>query len=285
MYGRPPVDRLAKRLRNDGQARILFLSNHGSARAMIAESIVNRHPATGFTASSAGVAPEGYPHPMAEELIRAYRLPRPRSKPLTLDEALTRAEREFDFVVALWDRSCGEPHPASNRRGFAASWDVADPRRPYQAGAGIVGSRMGFVRAYTSLRQRITHLFSDVEAESRAVGPPLDERARAEPPARRQTVRRLSERPLPERERHEQAVAVRLLKDLEQDESDARSAPRPAPKAPSSRPERRIWTLGSMFRQAKPSSDVHVLQGEPINLGKSMMHEPPNGSPRRAPRR
>lgn len=165
MYGRQPVDRLVGRLSADGQGTVLFLSRHGSARALIAESIVNHHAAGGFAAISAGAEPEDEAHPFARELLRAFRLPAPHQGPASLQEVVDQAEREFDYVVALWDRASGEPFPTAHRDAVAACWDIPDPRRFSDPGAGLVASRVGFVRAYTALRTKIEQFFADISAE------------------------------------------------------------------------------------------------------------------------
>ena len=255
MYGRPPVDRLARRLSANGSAKILFLSNHGAARALIAESIVNRYRAGGFTAVAAGVSPEGTPHPMAEELLRAYRLPAPRPRPISVDEAFDTEAQGVDYVVALWDRSCGEPFPATYNDALAASWDVPDPRRPYDAGAGIIGSRVGFVRAYMGLRQRIERLFSDVREERRlATGEDFD-LAAIEDDAPLSLIRKQGP-----------------CSDLRSKRGpNAGSEGAPAPLA------RRRWSFGGMFDRAPASG--RSLE-EPLSLGRSELAR----EPRRAPR-
>lgn len=163
MYGRTPVDVLAQRLRSGDHATVLFLSDHGAARAVIAEAIFNRFCASGFTAIAAGVEPEPASHPLALEMLRAYRLPVRRRAPADLEEIAR--ERQIDYVIAIWDRASGEPFPLAGRRSTAASWDVADPRRPLAAGAGLVESRIGFVRAYATLRARIARFIDEVNAE------------------------------------------------------------------------------------------------------------------------
>ena len=248
MYGRPPVDRLAKRLRKEGSARILFLSNHGAARALIAESIVNRYSASGFIAIAAGVSPEGEPHPMAQELLRAYRLPSPRTRPLSFEEALDTEARDADFVVALWDRACGEPSPAPYGDALAASWDVPDPRRPYNAGAGIIGSRMGFVRAYQGLRSRIEHFFADVAAEQRATGGPLSD---------------LDDGGMLDVAANDAPEELRIGRDVG-------SGP------PSAKP-RRSWSWGGVFGSAGAD---RAEVSEPLSLGKAQLVR----EPRRATR-
>lgn len=164
MYGRTPVDALARRLRKGDHATILFLSDHGAARSVIAEAIVNRFCAGGFTAISAGLEPEDRQHPMALEMIRAFRLPHRQRRPASVEEILNRRDGRIDYVIALWDRASGEPYPLSGKQRDAASWDIADPRRPMQAGGGIVESRLGFVRAYDALRNRVARFISDVNA-------------------------------------------------------------------------------------------------------------------------
>ncbi|MEL6977672.1 MAG: hypothetical protein AAGM38_03210 [Pseudomonadota bacterium] len=162
MYGRMPVGGLADHNRVDRRGAILFLSRRGAGRALLAEAIVNRHSAGGFTAVSAGVAPENAPTSAVEELMRAYSLP--TRAPRSVEAALESAPR-VDYVIALWDRAAGEAYPDAAGRPVAASWDVPDFDRLIEDRSGLVAGRASLVRAYLGLRQRIVDFIQAVQSE------------------------------------------------------------------------------------------------------------------------
>lgn len=162
MYGRMPVGGLVDHHHAEGRRAILFLSHHGAGRALMAEAIVNRHSAGGFTALSAGLSPAREPFRPTAELLRAYGFP--RRAPRSMDETLGDGPR-IDYVIALWDRAGGEPYPCAGGRPVAASWDLPDPRRVFDEAQGLVASRLAVVRVYMQLRRRIVDFVQAVQSE------------------------------------------------------------------------------------------------------------------------
>lgn len=80
---------------------VLFLCTGNSCRSQMAEGLVNEYLHGEWTAFSAGVAPEGYVHPMAIEALRKHGiLHNGRSKHVEVFDGI-----RFDLVITLCDNA------------------------------------------------------------------------------------------------------------------------------------------------------------------------------------
>lgn len=162
MHPKTPIDLLAARLRHGRRKRLLFVSERGAARAIIAEAIVNRYGASGYQAASAGRRPAARVHPMAEEMMRAFRVSSCPMPPRAFDPE---EAASFDYVISLHDQMKGEPCPLRDAFRPDAAWDVADPRDRQNPQGRVVSNRLAFVRAYCGLRRRIGALLAKLADE------------------------------------------------------------------------------------------------------------------------
>ena len=80
---------------------VLFVCTGNSCRSQMAEALVNDALRGQWTAFSAGIAPEGYVHPMALEALRERGIiHNGRSKPLEVFDGI-----RFDVVITLCDNA------------------------------------------------------------------------------------------------------------------------------------------------------------------------------------
>ena len=134
---------------SDGIYNVLFLCTHNSARSVIAECIVNRLGAGGF---SAGSAPRGSIHPHALDLLRNqnYEVSGLRSK--SWDEFAAPGAPGMDFVFTVCDNAATEVCPIWPGQPMTAHWGVPDPSA---AEGNEAEKRYAFADTHRMLYQRI----------------------------------------------------------------------------------------------------------------------------------
>lgn len=114
---------------NDRIYSVLFLSQRGTARGLIAACLLNEIGRGKFQAFSAGVRPGAAYDPMAVELLVKAKIPVTDGHPRHYREFATPQAPPLDFVFTLSDTAAGEPLPAWPGRPITAHWRSLDPER------------------------------------------------------------------------------------------------------------------------------------------------------------
>src|SRR5262245_22634913 len=90
---------------------VLFLSQRGAARSVIAAALLNQVGREKFRAWSAGVRPAAAYDPLALELLEHAKVPAPEGKPLHYHDFAGPKAPALDFIFTLSDTAAGEPMP------------------------------------------------------------------------------------------------------------------------------------------------------------------------------
>lgn len=107
---------------DDQRKRVLFLCTGNSCRSQMAEAVVNHYLSKEWIAFSAGSAPSGYVHPMAEQVIREHGIAH-EGYSKSVDEF---QGEEFDMVITLCD-SAREACPLWLKKGAMVHLGFSDP--------------------------------------------------------------------------------------------------------------------------------------------------------------
>ena len=130
----------------------LFLCTGNSARSLMAERALARWGGSRFQAFSAGSQPKGAPHPLAIELLRAYRYDVSGLRSKSWDEFAAPGAPPLHFVFTVCDRARGEVCPVWPGQPMTAHWGSDDPA--LADGSHDEQLRV-FRRVYTELENRI----------------------------------------------------------------------------------------------------------------------------------
>ncbi len=112
------------------ERKVLFVCVENAARSLMAESLFNQHPPTGWTATSAGTRPAPTPHGRTEPMLREIGVPLPAHPPQLLTEALMDEASTVITMGCLDDASC----PARLKTMEIRDWALADPASLDDAG-------------------------------------------------------------------------------------------------------------------------------------------------------
>ncbi|HEY0264752.1 MAG TPA: arsenate reductase ArsC [Granulicella sp.] len=120
---------------------VLFLCTGNSARSIMAEAIMNRKGAPGFTAYSAGSHPSGAVRPEALRQLEAAGLPTTGLHSKSWDEFVGPDAPVMNFVFTVCDNAAQEACPFWPGHPTTAHWGVPDP-------AAVQGTPEEIERAY-----------------------------------------------------------------------------------------------------------------------------------------
>lgn len=129
---------------------VLIICTGNSARSIIGEALVNAVP--GLTGYSAGSNPNGTPHPMALNVLRAkgHDVSGFRSK--SWDEFGAENAPNMDVIITVCDNAASEACPHWPGHPVTVHWGLADPVRVEEMNF----QRAAFEDTYASLKKRIT---------------------------------------------------------------------------------------------------------------------------------
>ncbi len=88
---------------------------------------MNRLGKDRFRAFSAGVHPEGQPHPLALEMLGRHGLPTEGLTSKSWEQVVAATGDQIDFIIAIRDKAAGEECPVMPGRPLTACWNVVDP--------------------------------------------------------------------------------------------------------------------------------------------------------------
>src|SRR5262245_39105823 len=108
---------------------VLFLSQRGAARSVIAAALLNQIGRGKFRAWSAGTRPAEAYDPLALELLEHAKVAVPEGKPHHFRRFAGADSPALDFVFTLSDTAAGEPLPQWPGRPTTAHWRCLDPER------------------------------------------------------------------------------------------------------------------------------------------------------------
>jgi protein-tyrosine-phosphatase len=135
-----------------GKYSVLFLCTGNSARAIMAEAILNREGGGSFKAYSAGSHPKGVVHSYALDLLSKLNYPTRNFRSKSWDEFAAAEAPAMDFVFTVCDSAAAEVCPVWPGQPMTAHWGVPDP-------ATAIGTeaeqRLAFADAYRMLSNRI----------------------------------------------------------------------------------------------------------------------------------
>ena len=105
--------------------RVLFLCTGNACRSQMAEALLRHLGGDGFEACSAGSAPAGYVHELADLALLAMQMPlAPDARSKSWDEF---ADVHVDVVITLCDVAAALPCPAWPSAKWKAHWPLPDP--------------------------------------------------------------------------------------------------------------------------------------------------------------
>jgi arsenate reductase (thioredoxin) len=104
---------------------VLFICIENAARSLIAESVFNADPPTGWKAVSAGTRPSEAPNPRTGPMLREIGLDLPPHPPQALSEPTMQEARIRVTMGCLDDASC----PARLKTLELRDWALPDPAR------------------------------------------------------------------------------------------------------------------------------------------------------------
>lgn len=125
--------------------RVLFVCTHNSARSVLAEALWREF--SDVPSASAGTHPADEINPRARKAAARFQLDLADHGPQSIDTVL----RPDDVVVSVCDSVNEELAPMDNPR---IHWSIPDP--------AAIGTDSAFDAAVGELRERITHLASNV---------------------------------------------------------------------------------------------------------------------------
>lgn len=132
---------------------ILFLCTGNSCRSILAEATFNALAPTGMKAMSAGSQPTGEVHPRSIALLQREGI----ATEGYYSKSWDRLPVTPDIVITVCSNAAGETCPAYLGNVLRAHWGVDDPAKAIGTDAEIDAS---FIKAYTTLRNRIEAFFS-----------------------------------------------------------------------------------------------------------------------------
>jgi arsenate reductase len=134
--------------------RVLILCTGNSCRSQMAEGLFRLLGGDRVAASSAGVDPEGYVHPLAVRVMDELGIDMHTARSKAIEEFL---ESQFDIVITVCDHAA-EHCPAFPGAPMRLHWPTEDP---FNA-AGDDESRMN---AYRRVRDELRHRIEGFLAE------------------------------------------------------------------------------------------------------------------------
>ena len=141
---------------------VLFLSQRGSARGIMAAALLNQIGRGRFHAVSAGVRPAAAYDPMALELLEHAHVALPKGTPQHFSAFSSEGASPLDFVFTLSDTAAGEPTPAWPGQPVTGHWSSADPEKSqYDEGA----RRRSLIATRSQLERRL-RVFVNLPFES-----------------------------------------------------------------------------------------------------------------------
>ncbi len=142
-------------MNDDQPLNVLFLCTGNSARAIMAECLMNRLGRSRFRGFSAGSHPTGEVHPITIDLLRklGYATGGLRSK--SWDAFAGPDPSRLDFVITVCDNAANAACPVWPGQPISAHWGVPEPNDAAGTEAEI---RLGFSEAYRMLENRISML-------------------------------------------------------------------------------------------------------------------------------
>lgn len=132
---------------------ILFLCTGNSCRSILAEATFNALAPAGMKAMSAGSQPTGEVHPRSIALLQREGI----ATDGYYSKSWDRLPVTPDIVITVCSNAAGETCPAYLGNVLRAHWGVDDPAKATGTDAEIDAS---FIKAYTTLRNRIEAFFS-----------------------------------------------------------------------------------------------------------------------------
>ena len=144
------------------QYSVLFLSQRGSARGVMAAALLNQIGQGKFRAVSAGVRPAAAYDPLALELLEHAHVAIPDGSPQHYSVFSSEAGSPLDFVFTLSDTAAGEPLPKWPGQPMTGHWSSSDPERE---GADEAARRRSLIATRAQLERRL-RVFVNLPLES-----------------------------------------------------------------------------------------------------------------------
>jgi arsenate reductase (thioredoxin) len=132
---------------------VLFLCSGNSARAIMAEAILNRLGLGKFKAYSAGSHPKGAINPHTLNVLRKSNFDVSKLRSKSWDEFATPDAPKLDFVFTVCDDAAKEVCPVWPGQPMTAHWGLPDPAKAQGTEAE---QALAFADAYRMLYQRIS---------------------------------------------------------------------------------------------------------------------------------
>lgn len=107
--------------------KILFLSRRGSARSLMAKTIVDHHGKGRFESVRAAVDPAVQVEPLALEVLQQAGFEVDSAPPQHWGDFIGQAAESLDFVFTLSDTAAGEAIPDWPGGPVTAHWSYPDP--------------------------------------------------------------------------------------------------------------------------------------------------------------
>jgi arsenate reductase (thioredoxin) len=131
---------------------VLFLSQRGSGRAVMAAAMLNHIGKGKFHAMSAGVRPGERYDPTALELLEHAHVPRPEGTPQHFRKFAAEGAPPLDFVFTLSDTAAGEPPPVWPGLPVTGHWSCSDPEKEPEDSAS---RRLSLISTRAQLERRL----------------------------------------------------------------------------------------------------------------------------------
>jgi protein-tyrosine-phosphatase len=131
---------------------VLFLSQRGAARSVMAAALLNELGRGKFRAFSAGVRPAAAFDPLALELLEHAKIPTLEGTPQHYRDFAGHGAPHLDFVFTLSDTAAGEPVPAWPGHPITAHWGSTDAER---FGADAAAKRRALIDTRAQLERRL----------------------------------------------------------------------------------------------------------------------------------
>nr|CRH06941.1 putative Protein tyrosine phosphatase [Candidatus Magnetococcus massalia] len=131
---------------------VLFISTEGSARSLIAETILNKEGAGRFIAYSAGQTPDPEAHPYAIDLLEHMRYETSDLAPLSVKQLQEKQLPEIDFIFTLSDHAQDSVQPDLGLNTMTAHWSITNPKK---VPGNEAERRLAFADTFKQLYNRI----------------------------------------------------------------------------------------------------------------------------------
>jgi arsenate reductase (thioredoxin) len=131
---------------------VLFLSQRGAARSVMAAALLNVIGTGKFRAFSAGVRPAAEFDRVALELLDHAKVPLPAGAPQHYQEFAGASASDLDFVFTLSDTAAGEPLPVWPGQPATAHWRCTDAEK---FGNDAAGKRLALIDTRAQLERRL----------------------------------------------------------------------------------------------------------------------------------